>query len=165
MAGETGPVEAPSPPLAAYETPPLTPEQRRRLRRTSITFITICIALELAVGIGSLGDLRRLSTPGGVAKLWVQAGAARDCDALLDLMPGDGASDRAGKNGIEYCDAEAARYKGAVVASVTVLSADSGQAFVEVVQHGAAQAPPTVELYLRHVHGRWHVLQEQTGPF
>ncbi|HVU73104.1 MAG TPA: hypothetical protein VHE83_09090 [Mycobacteriales bacterium] len=150
--------------LRPYETPPLTAEQRRRLRRTGITFIVIAIVLELAVGIGSLGDLHRLSTPRGVAKLWVQAAASRDCDALFDLMLSSPPSDRAGRPAVTYCDEQNDRYKGAVVSAVADRVLPDGPipdvAVIDVTQHGAAHAAAVVEIVLRHTHGRWHVVHE-----
>jgi hypothetical protein len=169
-------VRAPSPPpeglppppppegLPPYATPPLTAEQRRRLRRTGITVIAIAVVLELAVGIGSLGDLRRLSHPSGVARLWVQAAAARDCDALFDLMLDAVPSDRAGRAAVPYCDDENARYKGAVVEAVSERIPSGGRiagvSVIDVTQHGAARAARVVEIVLRHVRGRWHVVHE-----
>ena len=147
--------------LRPYETPPLTAEQRRRLRRTGVTVISLGIVLELAVALGSLGDLHRLATPRGVAKLWVQAAASRDCDALFDLMLDAPPSDRAGRPRVPYCDAQEERYKGAVVTTVVERAGQPrGVAVVDVTQHGAARAAAVVEIVLHHVHGRWHVVHE-----
>ena len=71
-------------PVSAEEVAELA-RMRRRLRRNGVILIVVLDLLVIAVGLGGVADLRRMSTPSGAAAAWADAASAGDCDRYLDL--------------------------------------------------------------------------------
>jgi len=69
----------------------------------------------LLAGVGALLDLRRLETPAGTARAWVQAAIAHDCPRLVDLARGGLAARRQALGSAEFCAVVETAYAGMAV--------------------------------------------------
>ncbi len=86
----------------------------------------------LLAGVGALLDLRRLETPAGTARAWVQAAIAHDCPRLVDLARGGLAARRQALGSAEFCAVVETAYAGMAV---------SGPVQLGPVQPGPAAQP------------------------
>jgi len=87
----------------------------------------------LLAGVGALLDLRRLETPAGTARAWVQAAIAHDCPRLVDLARGGLAARRQALGSAEFCAVVETAYAGMAV---------SGPVLLGPVQPGPVQPGP-----------------------
>jgi len=90
----------------------------------------------LLAGVGALLDLRRLETPAGTARAWVQAAIAHDCPRLVDLARGGLAARRQALGSAEFCAVVETAYAGMAV---------SGPVQLGPLQPGPVQPGPAAQ--------------------
>ena len=134
--------------------------KQRAIRRTPAVVVSLVAVLALVFGISAVVDMRRLDSPEGTTRAWVQAALAADCDRYADLsVPPEGEKALTA----DQCDLLKAAVRGltgtvtVTVSGVALLPSQGATADVTVTAPGGAQRASRIEL--SKTSGDWRVVR------
>ncbi len=134
--------------------------KQRAIRRTPAVVVSLLALLVLVFGISAVVDMRRLDSPEGATRAWVQAALAADCDRYAELSV---APDGTRPLTSDQCDLVKAAVRGltgtitVTVGGIAMLPSQAATADVTVTAPGGAQRASRVELSKRS--GDWLVVR------